>query len=174
MNDTGLKEILIQHKLWLTGEGGKRANLQEANLRGINLWRADLQEANLRGINLREANLQEANLWGANLHEANLRGANLQGVNLWGANLQGVNLQEADLQGAVGNMREVKSIQLDTYTITYTYDRLQIGCKNYSIDEWFNFTDKEIADMDKDALEWGNKYKDVIKTIITLSPAEGN
>lgn len=60
MDSKKLKDILNQHKMWLTGEeGGKCADLCGANLRG-----ADLYGANLRG-----ANLCDANLYGANLRD---------------------------------------------------------------------------------------------------------
>ena len=148
MSPGQLKEIIQQHFLWTRGEGGCRANLREANLRG-------------------------ANLQGANLVGANLVGANLQGANLGEANLQGANLWEANLWGAIGNGIEVKSMQLGTYPITYTVDRLQIGCKNYSILEWFKFTDEQIDAMDTQALVWWHKYKDHLKATIELSPAKG-
>ncbi len=127
MDKQTLKEILEQHKLWLssTGEKGKQAYLREADLQGAylqgaDLHRADLQGANLswaylrgadfRGSDLREANLHKANLGGAilygtnlsgvYLHEANLGGADLREADLHGADLQGADLHGADLQGA--------------------------------------------------------------------------
>ena len=81
------------HQKWLKGEeGGKRANLQ-----GANLQRADLRGANLQRADLQRANLQRADLQRANLQGADLRGANLQGADLQGADLQGANLQGANL-----------------------------------------------------------------------------
>lgn len=147
-----LKEILRLHKLWLYNEvGGIRANLSSANLRGADLIYANLIYANLRGANLSYADLSDANL-----SDADLRGANLS---------------DAKLFGCIGNKEQVKSLRLDKYCITYTKDRLQIGCKNYSIREWFNFTDKQINVMDKGALDWWNKHKNLIKLIIETSPA---
>ena len=90
-----LKKILDEHLLWLNGEGGSRANLSNADLRGANLSNADLFGANLRG-----ANLSNANLRNANLRDADLRCANLRNANLFGANLRGANLSNADLFGA--------------------------------------------------------------------------
>ena len=55
-----LDEILEKHKKWVKGEdGGKRADLYGANLRG-----ADLLGANLRGADLRNAYLRGAKLQG--------------------------------------------------------------------------------------------------------------
>jgi uncharacterized protein YjbI with pentapeptide repeats len=75
MKQEELKKILRDHILWLAGNGGKRANLRDADLRG-----ADLRDADLRGANLRDANFYGANLRGANLRGADLRDADLYGV----------------------------------------------------------------------------------------------
>jgi uncharacterized protein YjbI with pentapeptide repeats len=116
-----LLKILAAHARWLFDPAtGQRANLGNANLRGVNLGGADLRDADLRDADLRDADLRDADLRGATLSDANLRGAtlsdaNLRGVNLRdadlqratlndadlrGANLQGANLQSADLRGA--------------------------------------------------------------------------
>ena len=67
-----LNQILENHKKWLSGEGGERADLSEVDLSGVDLKRADLKGANLRGANLRGANI----IW-ADLREADLKSANL-------------------------------------------------------------------------------------------------
>ena len=90
MDAEKLKNILEQHKLWMSGDGGELANLSGAdlsvaNLSGADLSGADLSEADLSGANLSVANLSEADLSWANLRVANLRGANLRVANLRGA-----------------------------------------------------------------------------------------
>ena len=95
-----LEKILEEHKEWIDGKGGKRADLCGSNLRGADLSRASLSRANLRGSNLRGADLSEADLYGADLRGADLSGANLSGVNLSEANLRGTILREANLSGA--------------------------------------------------------------------------
>ena len=58
MKQKELNEILRLHAMWLRGEdGGKRAILYGADLRGANLCEADLRGANLCGADLRGANL---------------------------------------------------------------------------------------------------------------------
>ena len=101
-----LKLILEKHGKWLRSEeGGKRANLRDADLRCADLQSANLRDADLRCADLQYANLQDADLrcadlQYANLQYANLRNADLQSVNLRCANLHGANLQDADLQYA--------------------------------------------------------------------------
>jgi uncharacterized protein YjbI with pentapeptide repeats len=74
MTDDELKTILVEHDRWLRGDGGKCAELSEANLS-----EADLSEANLSMADRKRANLLEADLLEADLREANLREANLSG-----------------------------------------------------------------------------------------------
>ena len=158
-----LAEILGKHRSWLLGEeGGERANL-----RGANLSDAYLSDANLRGAYLSGAYLRGANLSGANLSDANLSGANLRGANLSGANLSGVR----ELWGASGNCREVKAIQCDYWPVTYTAERMQIGCQFHTLAEWWSFTDEEIGRMDSKALDWWQVWKPILQNIITLAPA---
>jgi len=88
-------KILADHKLWLSKDGGQRANLE-----GADLERANLEGVNLKGANLERANLKGANLEGADLREADLREANLKEADLRGADLRWANLRGADLEGA--------------------------------------------------------------------------
>ena len=150
-----LKQILELHKKWLNNEaGGKRANLRRADLRGANLRRADLRGANLRG----------ADLWRADLSGANLRGANLWDADLSGAYLRGANLRGAYLWDVTGNKKEIFTFQTNKYTVVIYQDRIQIGCKNFSQSEWFNFSDDEITEMDSEALHWWCTHKQHVKT----------
>ncbi len=113
MNGRILREILRKHELWLKGEdGGERANLVGADLKGAKLTGIDLRHAilinaNLEGADLSYANLKCAMLTGANLKDAetfgtSLRGVKLRNANLNGVNLDGVNLIGANLSGATG------------------------------------------------------------------------
>lgn len=106
-----LKEILESHEKWLkNNEDGCRANLDCADLRGINfshvnLSRANLMQSNLCGADLRGANLEGALLTGAKLmmadfREANLKNADLRYTDLHGAGFSEANLELAELERA--------------------------------------------------------------------------
>ena len=95
MTESDIKKTLEEHICWLNDEGGRRADLSEANLR-----RANLRRANLSGADLRRANLRRANLSGADLRRADLRRANLSGADLRRADLRRADLSEADLSEA--------------------------------------------------------------------------
>ena len=82
------------------------------------------------------------------------------------------NLSGANLLRTIGDMQSVKSFQVEKYMITYTDAILNIGCRSYTIDEWNNFTNKQVSDMDNGSLEWWSKWKPIIMQIIKMSPAE--
>ena len=141
MTNEQLNEILESHKKWLNDETG-----------GI---RADLGGADLRGADLSHADLSYADLGDADLGDADLSYADLGGADLGGA----------DLGGAIGNNKEVKSLQLGKYYITILVGiKIHIGCQNHTIEQWENFTDKKISkmDMDNGAFEWWKQWKEVI------------
>ena len=131
-------------------------------------WLHD-KEANLRRANLEEANLRGANLWGANLEEANFRRANL-----WGANLERANLEGAYFT-CFGNMKEIRTMQVDTWEIGYTADTLQVGCQRHPIDKWRKWDTvagrKWIEQMDSKALEWADRNLGLVLQIIDANPA---
>ena len=158
----------------LYGANLEGASLVRANLYGANLDRANLYRANLYGANLEGANLYDANLDRANLDRANLFRANLDGASLQGANLSRANLVGASLDGASSGInKHIKSIQLQTYPICYTSKVMQIGCECHAIEDWRNFSDKRIREMDGDsASNFWSKYKDFIFKAIELAPAE--
>ncbi|MGQ6428174.1 pentapeptide repeat-containing protein [Serratia sp. IR-2025] len=150
MNSTELRKILDEHKVWVTSlrESGSRANLCGANLCG-----ADLRGANLCGANLRGANLCGADLCDADLCGADLRGANLCGADLRGANLCGANLPDHTFV----IMGEPYYLQISNG------EYVRAGCQNHTVEQWRNFTKREIAEMDgKKALKF---YPRLLKII---------
>jgi hypothetical protein len=160
----------------LSGADLSGANLRDANLRDANLYGANLSGANLRDANLRDANLYGANLYGANLRDANLYGANLYGANLsdanlYGANLYGANLSDADLWSTTGNSKHIKTVQADLWVVTYTAERMQIGCQNHAIAEWWAFDDEQISRMSGQAVAWWKVWRPILRKIIKSSPA---
>jgi hypothetical protein len=153
------------------------ADLSGANLRYADLTGASLRYANLSGADLTGADLSGADLSNANLRYANLRYANMSGADLTGASLSDAILREAILSGAnlsyvTGNMSIVFSMQIETYPITFTAEVLQIGCKIFTHQEWRDFDDETINEMDSSSLEFWKKYKDFIFMAIKLRLGE--
>ena len=155
MTQKEFNQIVASHTLWLTGKGGNRANLCQADLRGIIA----------RGTDLTLADLSGADLTGTDLTGANLTGANLTGAILTGAELL-----------AYGDMVYLKTMQLDKWAIGYTYDTLQIGCQRHPIAKWNKWGTptgrRWIAQMAPDALEWADRNLALILQVIERNPAK--
>ena len=116
-----------------------------------------------------EVILEIESLCNANLSNAGLRYTNLRAADLSEANLSGANLRAADLRWCIGNMREIKSTQFDTYDVTWTKDALAIGYQQHLIKEWWQFDDATITKMDGDMMLWWKKWKLVLQQIVEMS-----
>ena len=151
-----------------------KANLMGANLSEANLYKANLVSANLVFANLIETNLRFANLGRSNLVEADLSKADLCSADLRFAHLKGANLSDTKLRSTVGDEKYVISVQASDYSVTYTHDRLQIGCQNHSILDWWGFDDEMVESLDVDALVWWEVYKPLFMGLIAANPATKN
>ena len=108
-----LNDILEEHAKWLKTGKGYRANLDRADLRGVDLNHANLSgasfvRADLYGADLSEANLENAILLGAKLREADLRHTNLKHADLNFADLRGASIMTANLE-----LAELRSANLE-------------------------------------------------------------
>ncbi len=158
-----LAEIIQKHHAWLNDEdGGEQADLSSADLSYADLRSADLRYADLRSADLRSADLRSADLRSANLSSADLSYADLRSADLSYA---------ASIWGAVGNLSQIKSVQCDLWPVTYTAERMQIGCQFHTLAEWWAFSDEEIQEMDSRASAWWSIWKSILKQIIEVSPA---
>ena len=130
-----LQEIVESHGKWLRNEdGGKRAYLSGADLRGAYLSGAYLSGADLSGAYLSGAYLRGADLSGADLRGADLRGTYLSGAYLRGADLRGAYLSGAYLRGADLDKTYYQIVRIGSRNVTTTYcledDNVLCGCWN--------------------------------------------
>lgn len=151
MEKKKLDEILKKHAVWLDNkDGGKRADLRDADLTGADLRCADLRDADLRDADLSGANLRCADLTGAllscadlidtDLRDADLHCADLSGAFLSGADLSGTFLSGADLSGAAfaDHIVCLDRIGSEKRRTTYnaTKDIVWCGCFRGTFEKW--------------------------------------
>ena len=142
-----LGKILADHKLYLDGNGGKRANLSGSDLRGSNLSDSnlrgsDLSGSNLSGINLSHSNLSDSDLSGSDLSGSDLSHSNLRHSNLRHSNLSGSNMSYSDLRSS--NLRGTGLLIVTTSyaAICYPDGRLRYGCEERKMDAWLKICDE--------------------------------
>ena len=153
-----LEVFLRKHKLWLANEeGGERANLERADLKG-----ADLEGANLERADLKGANLERADLKGANLKGADLEGADLEGADLKGADLKGANLDYSCLPLWCGSL---KANFDDRQLIQIAYHLVKAGLNSD------NASDETKAELEK-LIDFANKFHRVVECGVIKKKSE--
>lgn len=85
------------------------------------------------------------------------RKADLYGADLSGTNLSGANLRWANLSGAKDGNNEL--LKCNTvlglkWSILMFQDVVTVGCEKHKLDEWRNFTEDEIGEMHRGALDF--------------------
>lgn len=78
------------------------------------------------------------------------------------AYLRNADLSDANLWNANGNCREIKTVQTDIWHVCMTANVMQIGCKQHTLEQWDNFSDDEISDMDEKALGFWKNWKKLL------------
>ncbi len=129
---------------------------------GLRLHVNDFSEKDLRSCKFRFAKLAFAKFRYSKLNHADFTGSNLQHVDFTGATLKDCKLQDAAINYVIGNMCEIRSMQLDSWHITFTEHVLAIGCRQYSWEEWNQFSDGELELMDEYAPSWWGKWKEYL------------
>jgi len=150
------------------------ANLSFADLRYADLHFADLSSANLRSADLSFADLSTTNLSFADLSSANLSFADLSSANLSFADLRYANLSSADLSSANLSSADLRILQTNIWTVYIQKENIRIGCKNYAVDEWVDFSDEDISLMDTKALDWWRGWKPIIMGIHEVLVIQSN
>jgi hypothetical protein len=113
----------------------EKVSLQFAYLRYANLRSADLRNAILSYADLRYSDLTSADLRYADLTSADLRSADLRNTDLRSADLYSADLTSADLRSATN--KETAYIPLHCkWSFTILGNKIQIGCKEKTIEEW--------------------------------------
>lgn len=186
----------------LSGMNFNRANLHGASLMGAHVSNANFERAELSRVRGHNAHGEHVNFRYAHMHSIDFTGASftdsdfahtglsraifanayLRGsdflcsraafANFRAANLFEANLEFTDVGYAMGNGAELKTMFLDTYSISYTHDTLQIGCQVHPLENWWSFNDEQIDAMDEgQSLQWWTRMKAALQAIIAASPA---
>lgn len=110
MRQETIDKKIEEHKKWICGEGGERAEFLDANLRGKDFrnrflnralfCRSKLNYANFNGTCLSSADFSGADLRNANFNGASLLTVNFTGADLRGASFRGADLRQSDFTGA--------------------------------------------------------------------------
>jgi uncharacterized protein YjbI with pentapeptide repeats len=145
---------------------------QHVKMRGVNLHRANLLGGVFLYVDMAGACCRYANMQGVKLQDVDLEGADLTGADLRAAHMNRVNINKAWLSGVIGNGKEIKSIHLGGFPISYTAEILQIDKWRHPITDWWRFDDEQISGFYNEKFtNWWRKWKPLLQQIIETSPA---
>ena len=147
----------------------RNTTFRDASLHGTYSVRADFTQSDLTGSNLSGSNLARAIF-----HNAKMKCCNLSNTNFTCAKLSNTDISKAILWNCRGDGSKIKTLLIsNAYPISYTKDRLQIGCENHKIEDWWSFDHERIDAMDEaDATNFWKDNKSILQMIISNSPAE--
>lgn len=138
---------------------------------------SNLNKCNMEGCNLSYTNLSYANLSYANMTEAKLTKTLLVSTRMDGLKLDSTDLNTIAFSGSDGNLKEIKSIRVSTFKVSYTHDRMTIAGVTLPIKEWKQMDYNKIEKMKKMgkveadfALFW-SKTQDYILSSVKSFPA---
>lgn len=202
-----VNSILAQHSTWAKtkGEFGKRGDFTNTDISGLvchtdgygHLW--DLSGIIFHITKAANCQFQGSNLSNATLSCSDFAGSDFRGCNLFQANCLGSGLfnieigilptgvvygeshplTPTDLWRTIGDYQHIMTLNLGGRHVNYTSELLQIGCLQFTQDEWYRFSDEDIAEHCKgqdfkfqaEAVNWWHKWKPYLQNHIKNCPA---
>ena len=67
-----------------------------------------------------------------------------------------------------GKAEQLLSVNGLRWPVAISIDKMQIGCENHTHAEWQGCTDAQIQSMDRNALDFWGKHKDLLLHLCTL------
>jgi len=152
----GLREALIDR------------DFSEFNFSGLDFMDADFRNTDFKNTDFRNTDFRNTNFWNADFMDADFRNTDFMDADFRNTDFRNTDFRNTDFRNTnfwnvIGDGLKIKTLTLPKYKVVIIGDKIQIGCKKYTFNEWFNFTDEHISKMDEGALWWWNKWKEVIK-----------
>ena len=73
------------------------------------------------------------------------------------------NLSSTDLSFLhSANGKELACMNAVKYQVVLSKEKIAIGCKFFTVEEWKEFDDDKISKMDDGALEWWKQWKELV------------
>ncbi len=155
-----VERVMQKHELWKYGSTtpGQRAHFAYADLSGL-----DLTGINFNMASFEYANLSNVDFTGCDLSKNSFRHSDCSGANFSEVNINYSNFIHADLTNSIftptvelhctGNGKELKTISVCKFLVTYSSHYMTIGCMHHPLSWWqsCSLADIEAVYSDSDA-----------------------
>lgn len=139
-------------------------SLNEANLDGLDLNHLNFDNVFINGASFKNTILSNISSKNASFIECDFTKSDFSFCNLLNTEFEECVLKEIILRDTVGDMKNIFSVVLDTYVMTFTKEIMNLGCDSKSIEDWRKTTTDDIEDDEQKWL-W-DYYKELIFEII--------
>lgn len=151
-------------------------NYENCSFVGCNLSYLNLIQSKFNNCNFTDSICIGTNFTGCDLSNTNFTNSNLSDANFHNAILENSYLSEAHLENCKGNMKEIKSASFDLWSLVWIrtakdVDILQVGCQKNTGTRWKTANIKALQRVHPEAHNWFEKYKEVMETLLEISPA---
>lgn len=157
-DDTKSEKELVEYCL----ENG--VSLNEANLEDLNLRALNFNNAFIINANFKNAYLSEISSKNATFIDCDFSGADLSFCNFLRTEFENCIFDGVNIRNCIGDMKNIFSIAIDTYVMSFTKTMMNLGCNTKTIEEWRNLTTDNLEDEEQKWM-W-DYYKDVIFKLI--------
>ncbi|MFX3627590.1 pentapeptide repeat-containing protein [Campylobacter sp. LH-2024] len=139
-------------------------SLNEANLDGLDLNHLNFDNVFINGASFKNTILSNISSKNASFVECDFTKSDFSFCNLLNTEFEECVLKELILRDTIGDMKNIFSVVLDTYVMTFTNEFMNLGCDSKSIEDWRKTTTDDIEDDEQKWL-W-DYYKELIFEII--------
>jgi len=156
--------IVVEHKKWLAGDGGSRADLSGRDLQGMSFYGKNLREANFCGADCCGVDFRRSNLSSAILDSSNCTYADFRACDLTGADFHKTTITEANFDGAIDG--RMARLDFGGLSICVRSNKTSIGCRVEDNDNWLKWEPKDVDDSGNGAFRFWATHGDIIKAVI--------
>ncbi|HDZ5093983.1 TPA: pentapeptide repeat-containing protein [Campylobacter jejuni] len=157
-DDRKSEKELVEHCI-LEGISLNNANLENLDLSGLNF-----DNVFINGTSFKNANLNDISSKNASFIDCNFSGVSFHFCNFLRTEFENCIFDNVSLRDCIGDMKNIFSVVIDTYVMTFTKTIMNLGCNSKSIDDWRKTNPDNIDDEEQKWL-W-SYYKDTIFEII--------
>lgn len=143
-------------------------SLKDANLSDIDLSGFDLSERVFENVDFSFTKLYQCNTKNTSFVNCKFDDADLSFCDFRHTNFENCSFKKCDIQSTIGDCKNIFTLVIDSYILTFNHELLCIGCVQKSIKEWKALSDDELKIVfeNKSDRELFLNYKAVVEAII--------
>lgn len=124
-------------------------SLNNANLENLNLSSLDFDNVFINGASFKNAKLDDISSKNASFIACDFSGASFSFCNFLRTEFENCIFENVDLRDCIGDMKNIFSVAIDSYVMSFTKSMMNFGCESKTIKEWRNVSIDDIEDEEQ-------------------------